>query len=110
MAYRRFKDLGAAVRGLQRELCAAGGLGAEWISNASRATGSAAAVLAIGETQSACAGSSAAFTPRLLEIYNEEFGLPRVARGAAAVVGRSSRAIATWRAIAGIVMTSTWNF
>ncbi|MBV8152520.1 MAG: phosphoribosylformylglycinamidine synthase subunit PurL [Candidatus Eremiobacteraeota bacterium] len=88
-----FKDLGAGgIMGCTAELVAAGGFGAhielERVSIVDPDL--PPAVIAVGETQERmCWIVPPAFTPRLLAIYNEEFGLPRVARGAAAnVIGR----------------------
>ncbi len=87
-----FKDLGAGgLAGCSAELCAAGGLGAEVelerVSTAQRDL--PPEVIAIGETQERlCWIVPPSFTPLLLEIYNEVYGLPRVARGAcAAAIG-----------------------
>jgi phosphoribosylformylglycinamidine synthase len=88
-----FKDLGAGgFAGCSAELCASGGVGAE--IELDRIPTSQPdlppAVVAIGETQERlCWIVPPSFTPRLLAIYNEEFSLPRISRGAAAtVVGR----------------------
>ena len=87
------KDLGAGgLLGCSAEMVAAGGFGAtidlEKVPIA--LAGLAPAIRAVGETQERlCWVVPPAFTPRLLAIYNDEFGLPDVARGAcAAVVGR----------------------
>lgn len=85
-----FKDLGAGgFVGCSAELCAAGGYGAE--VELDRVPVSQAdlppAVIAIGETQERmCWIVPPAFTPRLLAIYNEEYALPRISRGAAAAI------------------------
>jgi phosphoribosylformylglycinamidine synthase len=88
-----FKDLGAGgLVGCSAELCAAGGVGAEIelerVSTAQRDV--PPEVIAIGETQERlCWIVPPAFTPTLLELYNDSFSLPRVARGAcAAVIGK----------------------
>ena len=88
-----FKDLGAGgFAGCSAELCASGGVGAE--IELDRVPTSQPdlppAVVAIGETQERlCWVVPPAFTPRLLAIYNEEFSLPRISRGAcAAIVGK----------------------
>jgi phosphoribosylformylglycinamidine synthase len=73
-------------------LCAAGGVGADveldrvMVSQADLPP----AVIAIGETQERlCWIVPPDFTPLLLAIYNEEFSLPRISRGAgAAIVGK----------------------
>jgi phosphoribosylformylglycinamidine synthase II len=85
-----FKDLGAGgFAGCSAELCAAGGMGAE--VELDRVPVSQhdlpPAVIAIGETQERlCWIVPPAFTPLLLTIYNEEFSLPRISRGAAAAI------------------------
>ena len=85
-----FKDLGAGgFAGCSAELCASGGVGAE--VELDRVPVSQAdlppAVVAIGETQERlCWIVPPSFTPRLLAIYNDEFSLPRISRGAAAAV------------------------
>ncbi|HZO94784.1 MAG TPA: phosphoribosylformylglycinamidine synthase subunit PurL [Candidatus Baltobacteraceae bacterium] len=88
-----FKDLGAGgLAGCSAELCAAGGMGAEVelerVPTAQRDL--PPEVIAIGETQERlCWIVPPSFTPLLLEIYNDVFGLPRVARGAcAAEIGK----------------------
>jgi phosphoribosylformylglycinamidine synthase subunit PurL len=85
-----FKDLGAGgFVGCSAELCAAGGMGAEVeLDRIPLAQPDLPpAVIAIGETQERlCWIVPPAFTPQLLAVYNEEFALPRVARGAAAAV------------------------
>jgi len=87
-----FKDLGAGgLCGCSAELVAAGGYGAEIdLDLAPTAQPDLPApVIAIGETQERlCWIVPPSFTPALLAIYNEEFALPRIARGAcAAVIG-----------------------
>jgi len=90
-----FKDLGAGgLVGCSAELCAAGELpvGAEVelerVSTAQRDL--PPEVIAIGETQERlCWIVPPSFTPTLLQIYNDIYSLPRVARGAcAAVIGK----------------------
>ncbi|MBV8748794.1 MAG: phosphoribosylformylglycinamidine synthase subunit PurL [Candidatus Eremiobacteraeota bacterium] len=88
-----FKDLGAGgLAGCSAELCAAGGMGAEVeldrVSTAQRDL--PPEVIAIGETQERlCWIVPPSFTPMLLNIYNDVYSLPRVARGAcAAVIGK----------------------
>jgi len=87
-----FKDLGAGgLAGCSAELVSSGGMGAEIdLDKAPVAQlNLPPAVIAIGETQERlCWIVPPAFTPRLLAIYNEEFSLPRIAKGAcAAVIG-----------------------
>ncbi|MBV8074646.1 MAG: phosphoribosylformylglycinamidine synthase subunit PurL [Candidatus Eremiobacteraeota bacterium] len=83
-----FKDLGAGgVMGCTAELVASGGYGARIELDKVPVTDPELPppVIAVGETQERlCWIVPPAFTPRLLAVYNEEFGLPRVARGAAA--------------------------
>jgi phosphoribosylformylglycinamidine synthase II len=88
-----FKDLGAGgLAGCSAELCAAGEVGAEIelerVATAQRDL--PPEVIAIGETQERlCWIVPPSFTPTLLEIYNEVYALPRVARGAcAAAIGK----------------------
>jgi phosphoribosylformylglycinamidine synthase II len=100
-----YKDLGAGgFAGCSAELCAAGGVGAEveldrvLVSQADLPP----AVIAIGETQERlCWIVPPSFTPLLLDIYNDEFSLPRISRGAgAAIVGKvveGSRYVARYR-------------
>jgi phosphoribosylformylglycinamidine synthase len=102
-----FKDLGAGgLVGCSAELCAAGGPGVgaevelERVSIAQRDL--PPEVIAIGETQERlCWIVPPSFTPTLLEIYNDIYSLPRIARGAcAAVIGKvteSSRYVARYR-------------
>ncbi|MDQ2908855.1 MAG: phosphoribosylformylglycinamidine synthase subunit PurL, partial [Candidatus Eremiobacteraeota bacterium] len=87
-----FKDLGAGgIMGCTAELVASGGFGAR--IDLDRCPTSQpelpAAVIAVGETQERLAWIvPPAFTPTLLAIYNEDFSLPLIARGAqAAVIG-----------------------
>jgi phosphoribosylformylglycinamidine synthase len=87
-----FKDLGAGgIMGCTAEIVASGGFGA--IVDLDRCPTSQddlpAAVIAVGETQERLTWVvPPSFTPTLLAIYNEEFSLPLVARGAqAAVIG-----------------------
>jgi phosphoribosylformylglycinamidine synthase len=87
-----FKDLGAGgIAGCTSELVGSGGFGA--IVDLDRCPTSQAnlppAVIAVGETQERLAWIvPPEFTPALLAIYNEEFSLPQIARGAcAAVIG-----------------------
>ena len=85
-----YKDLGAGgFAGCSAELCAAGGVGAD--VDLDRVLVSQAdllpAVIAIGETQERlCWIVPPSFTPLLLAIYNEEFSLPRISRGAGATI------------------------
>ena len=88
-----FKDLGAGgVAGCTAELAASGGFGAcidlDLVPTSQEHL--PAAVVAIGETQERLAWVvPPGFTPELLAIYNEEFSLPAIARGAqAAVIGK----------------------
>jgi phosphoribosylformylglycinamidine synthase len=87
-----FKDLGAGgIMGCTAEIAASGGFGA--IVDLDRCPtsqdGLPPAVVAVGETQERLAWVvPPSFTPELLAIYNDEFSLPLVARGAqAAVIG-----------------------
>ncbi len=87
-----FKDLGAGgIMGCTAELAASGGFGAIVDLDACPTSqpGLAPAVIAVGETQERLAWVvPPSFTPELLAIYNEEFSLPLIARGAqAAVIG-----------------------
>ncbi|MFN2459535.1 MAG: phosphoribosylformylglycinamidine synthase subunit PurL [Candidatus Velthaea sp.] len=87
-----FKDLGAGgLTGCSAELVASGGMGAEIDLDKAPVTDPELppAVIAIGETQERlCWIVPPSFTPRLLAIYNDEFWLPRIAKGAcAAAVG-----------------------
>lgn len=100
-----FKDLGAGgVMGCTAELVASGGFGAEIALDKVHVTDSdlPAAVIAVGETQERlCWVVPPQFTPKLLRIYNEEFNLPGVARGAQATpIGKviaERRYVATYR-------------
>ena len=92
-----FKDLGAGgIMGCTAEIAASGGFGA--IVDLDRCPtsqdGLPPAVIAVGETQERLAWVvPPSFTPELLAIYNDEFSLPLVARGAqAAVIGTVTRA------------------
>ena len=87
-----FKDLGAGgIMGCTAEICSSGGFGAiidlDDVSTSQKAL--PAAVIAIGETQERLTWVvPPEVTPELLRIYNEEFSLPQIARGAcAAVIG-----------------------
>ena len=87
-----FKDLGAGgIMGCTAEICASGGFGA--IVDLDKCPTSQEhlppAVIAVGETQERLTWVvPPEFTPELLAIYNEEFSLPQIARGArAAVIG-----------------------
>jgi len=87
-----FKDLGAGgIMGCTSEIVASGGFGA--VVDLDRCPTSQprlpAAVIAVGETQERLTWVVPPdFTPTLLAIYNEEFSLPDIARGAqAAVIG-----------------------
>jgi len=87
-----YKDLGAGgIMGCTAEICAGGGFGA--IVDLDKCPTSQSdlppAVIAVGETQERLTWVvPPSFTPQLLAIYNEEFSLPLVARGAqAAVIG-----------------------
>ena len=87
-----FKDLGAGgIMGCTAELCSSGGYGAivdlDDVSTALPDMPSE--VIAVGETQERlCWVLPPDATPSVLRIYNEEFTLPEVARGAcAAVIG-----------------------
>ena len=83
-----FKDLGAGgVMGCTAELVASGGFGARIDLNRVSVTDAELppAVIAVGETQERlCWVVPPAFTAKLLAVYNEEFALPRIARGAGA--------------------------
>jgi phosphoribosylformylglycinamidine synthase subunit PurL len=90
-----FKDLGAGgIMGCTAELVASGGFGA--VIDLERCPTSQPhlppEVIAVGETQERlCWIVPPHFTPQLLAIYNDEFGLPDVAQGArAAVIGSVS--------------------
>jgi phosphoribosylformylglycinamidine synthase len=83
-----FKDLGAGgIMGCTAELAASGGFGAQIDLDACPTAQEhlPAAVVAVGETQERLAWVvPPAFTPELLAIYNDEFSLPAIARGARA--------------------------
>ncbi len=87
-----FKDLGAGgIMGCTAELVASGGLGAvvDLDLCPTSQPNLPPAVVAVGETQERLAWVvPPAFTPLLLRVYNEDFSLPQIARGAqAAVIG-----------------------
>ncbi len=91
-----FKDLGAGgIMGCTAEIVASGGFGA--VVDLDRAPVSQEnlppAVIAVGETQERLTWVvPPSFTPVLLAIYNDEFSLPLVARGAqAAAIGTVTR-------------------
>jgi phosphoribosylformylglycinamidine synthase II len=88
-----FKDLGAGgIMGCTAEITASGGFGA--IVDLDKCPTSQdelpAAVIAVGETQERLTWVvPPSFTAELLAIYNEEFSLPQIARGAqAAAIGK----------------------
>jgi phosphoribosylformylglycinamidine synthase len=85
-----FKDLGAGgIMGCTAELCAAGGFGAIIdLDDVNVAVeGLPPEVIAVGETQERlCWVLPGDVTLDVLRIYNEEFSLPEIARGARAVV------------------------
>ena len=85
-----FKDLGAGgIMGCTAELCAAGGYGAIIdLDDVNVAVeGLPPEVIAVGETQERlCWVLPGDITLDVLRIYNEEFSLPEIARGARAVV------------------------
>ncbi len=90
-----FKDLGAGgIMGCTAEIAASGGFGAivELDDCPTSVSDLPPAVIAVGETQERlCWVVPPEFTPELLAIYNEEFALPLIARGAqAAVIGKVS--------------------
>lgn len=92
-----FKDLGAGgIMGCTAELVSSGGFGAEIdLDRAPLADPSLPpAVIAVGETQERLAWVLPPdLTPRVLQIYNQEFGLPDIAAHAgAAVIGRVTQA------------------
>ena len=84
------KDLGAGgIMGSSSELCAAGGFGAEIDVDAvpQAAHGLAPHVVLCSETQERMLWAvPPSFTPTVLHIYNDRFGLPNVAADAKAVV------------------------
>jgi phosphoribosylformylglycinamidine synthase len=91
-----FKDLGAGgIMGCTAELVGSGGFGAVIDLDACPVAQAnlPAAVIAVGETQERLTWVvPPAFTPVLLAVYNEEFTLPEIARGAcAAVIGKVTR-------------------
>ena len=85
-----FKDLGAGgIMGCSAELCSSGGYGAiidlDDVNTAIK--NMPPEVIAIGETQERlCWILPGDVTPHVLRIYNEEFSLPQIARGACATV------------------------
>ena len=83
-----FKDLGAGgIMGCTAELAASGGFGARIDLDAcpTAQENLPAAVIAVGETQERLAWVvPPSFTPELLAMYNDEFSLPAIARGARA--------------------------
>jgi phosphoribosylformylglycinamidine synthase subunit PurL len=85
-----FKDLGAGgIMGCSAELCSSGGFGAiidlDDVNTA--LPNMPAEVVAVGETQERlCWIVPGEVTAEVLRIYNEEFSLPQVARGACATV------------------------
>lgn len=85
-----FKDLGAGgIMGCSAELCSSGGFGAiidlDDVNTAVK--NMPPEVIAIGETQERlCWILPGEVTPHVLRIYNEEFSLPQIARGACASV------------------------
>ncbi|MBV9402419.1 MAG: phosphoribosylformylglycinamidine synthase subunit PurL [Candidatus Eremiobacteraeota bacterium] len=85
-----FKDLGAGgIMGCTAELCAAGGFGAIIdLDDVSTAQANLPpAVIAVGETQERLTWVlPPEATADVVRIYNEEFSLPEIARGACAVV------------------------
>lgn len=85
-----FKDLGAGgIMGCTAELCAAGGYGAIIdLDDVNVAVENLPPeVIAAGETQERlCWVLPGDVTPDVLRIYNEEFSLPEIARGARATV------------------------
>ena len=101
-----FKDLGAGgVMGCTAEIVASGGLGAriELDKVPLAEANLPPPVIAVGETQERmCWVVPPSFTPRLLAIYNQEFDLPGVARGAQAArigtVTEEKRYVATHHA------------
>ena len=88
-----FKDLGAGgIMGCTAELVSSGGFGAtiDLDKCPTSQPNLPPAVIAVGETQRRLTWVvPSSFTPVLLAVYNEEFTLPQVARGAcAAVIGK----------------------
>jgi len=91
-----FKDLGAGgIMGCTAEIVASGGMGARIDLDLAPTSqpNLPPEVIAIGETQERLTWVvPPSFTPTLLRIYNEEFTLPQIARGAcAAVIGTVTR-------------------
>lgn len=91
-----FKDLGAGgIMGCTAEICSSGGFGAiiDLDDVSTSQANLPAAVIAIGETQERLTWVLPPdVTPEILRIYNEEFSLPHIARGAcAAVIGVVSK-------------------
>jgi len=91
-----FKDLGAGgIMGCTAEIVASGGFGA--IVDLDRCPTSQEnlppAVIAVGETQERLTWVvPPSFTAELLAIYNDEYSLPQIARGArAAVIGKVTK-------------------
>ena len=87
-----FKDLGAGgIMGCTAEICASGGFGAiiDLDDVSTSQENLPPAVIAIGETQERLTWVlPPEVTSEVLRIYNEEFSLPEIARGArAAVIG-----------------------
>ena len=87
-----FKDLGAGgIMGCSAEITSSGGYGAivDLDSCPTSQENLPPAVIAVGETQERLLWAvPSTFTPQLLAIYNDEFSLPLIARGAcAAVIG-----------------------
>lgn len=88
-----FKDLGAGgILGCTAEIVSSGGYGAEIDLDAVRLAQPdlPPAVVAVGETQERLTWVlPPEMTPRVLAIYNEEFGLPEIAHQAgASIIGR----------------------
>ena len=85
-----FKDLGAGgIMGCSAEICSSGGFGAivdlDDVNTA--VPGMPPEVIAVGETQERLLWTLPGdVTPDVLRIYNEEFSLPEIARGACASV------------------------
>lgn len=85
-----FKDLGAGgIMGCSAEICSSGGFGAiidlDDVNTAVK--NMPPEVIAVGETQERlCWVLPGDVTPDVLRIYNEEFSLPLIARGACATV------------------------
>ncbi len=92
-----FKDLGAGgIMGCSAEITSSGGYGAvvELDLCPTSQENLPPAVIAVGETQERLLWAvPPSFTPELLAIYNDEFSLPLIARGAqAAVIGKVTAA------------------